>query len=307
MLTSARALGFLLAAAALLPVPLQAEEAERKRGPWVWGLSGGAVHQFESELKDEPGDFSVTRGFLQASLGYAWDRRTSVSLSLGAGVSNYDFSSEATIEGEQPWEQIEDYRISLPVRFSPSERTDVIIIPSLRSYAEANASLEDGRTEGALAGISWRVSDSLAIGPGFGWFSQLGGGSEAFPILVIDWKITEKLRLGTGSGLAASQGPGLTLSYALTDSWNIGLSGRYERIRFALEDRAGRAGGIGQEKSLPLVLQAIWAPNPGVSFSILAGAEFEGSLKLEDDQGQRLARSDFAVAPVLGLTFSARF
>ena len=151
------------------------------------------------------------------------------------------------------------------------------------------------------------VNDSLSIGPGFGWFTQLGGGSEAFPILVIDWKITEKLRLNTGSGLAASQGPGLTLSYALTDSWNIGLSGRYERTRFALEDRPGRSGGFGQEKSLPLVLQATWAPNPGMSFSVLAGAEFEGSLRLEDDQGERLASSEFDVAPVAGLAFSARF
>ena len=307
MCTSTRARGLLLAAMALMPLTLQAEESEVKRGPWVWNLAGGAVHQFESDLKDEEGQFSVSRGFLQGGLGYAWNRRTSVSLSFGAGVSNYDFSSEATIEGEQPWEQIEDYRVSLPVRFSPTERTDVIIIPSLRSYKEADATLSDGRTEGALAGISWRINDSLSIGPGFGWFTQLGGGSEAFPILVIDWKITEKLRLNTGSGLAASQGPGLTLSYALTDSWNIGLSGRYERTRFALEDRPGRSGGFGQEKSLPLVLQATWAPDPGLSFSVLAGAEFEGSLRLEDDQGERLARSEFDVAPVAGLAFSARF
>jgi len=292
---------------AILCSSLYAAETERKASPWRWGVSGGVVHQFDVDLNDAVGDFNVSRGFVQGSLSYGWNRRTSVSLSLGAGRSNYEFSPEATIEGEQPWEQIEDYRISLPVRFSPSESTDVLIIPSVRTYAESNASLSDGRTEGVLAGMSWIVTESFSIGPGFGWFSELGGGSRVFPILVIDWKITEKLRLATGQGVAASQGPGLTLSYKLAEKWSLGLSGRYERTRFALEDRPSRSGGIGEERSLPLVFQLSYVPSPLVSLTALAGAEFDGRLRLEDNQGQRIAQTDFKTAPMVGLAFSARF
>lgn len=97
------------------------------------------------------------------------------------------------------------------------------------------------RTEGGLAGSSWGLSESLSIGPGLGWFSEIDGGSSAFPILLIDWKITDKWRLNTGRGLAASQGPGLTLNYQLAERWPLGLTGRYEKTRFALGDNPLRA------------------------------------------------------------------
>jgi len=74
----------------------------------------------------------------------------------------------------------------------------------VQTFAETNANLKDGRAKGVLAGFSWKFSESLSLGRGFGWFSELGGGSIAFTILVIDWKITEKWRLPTGRGLAAA-------------------------------------------------------------------------------------------------------
>ncbi|MEH6590078.1 MAG: hypothetical protein V7746_07485 [Halioglobus sp.] len=285
----------------------RATETTREFGPWVWGVSGGAVQQFDTDFSDGPGEFNVSRGFLQGSLGYAWDRRNTVSFSVGAGRSSYDFSSEATIDGQEPWDRVEDYRISVPVRFSPTERSDVIVIPSVRSYAQSGASLNDGRTEGVLAGISWKISDSLTIGPGVGWFSELGGGSNVFPIVVIDWKITEKWGLTTGRGMAASQGPGLTLNYQLSKKWQFGLTGRYEKTRFALDDDTSISGGFGEDQSLPLLLTLGYSPWPMTSVTAIVGAEFEGSLSLEDDKGKEVAGSDYKTAPVLGLTFSSRF
>lgn len=308
---SIQSLSFLLLAG-LFCVSSQAAEdqpatSERNVGPWVWSLSGGIVHQFDTDLSDADGEFSVSRGFIQGSLGYAWNRRTSVSVSLGAGNTNYDFSRAATIDGEAPWEQIEDYRISVPIRFSPSERSDVLIIPSVRTNAESGADHSDGRTEGVLAGFGWKFSESLTLGPGFGWFSEISGGSRVFPILVIDWKITEKWALSTGQGTAASQGPGLTLNYQLAEKWRLGVSGRYEKTQFVLEDTDARAGGVGEEKSLPLVFVATYSPGPMTSFSAIVGAEFEGKLRLEDSRGNRIASTDFDTAPVIGLAFSSRF
>ncbi len=77
----------------------------------------------------------------------------------GRGGTNYDFSSEATIDGRQPWDEIEDYRISLPVRFSPSERSDVIIIPSVRTNAESGARVAAFRAYSR----AWAGSFSLSI------------------------------------------------------------------------------------------------------------------------------------------------
>lgn len=292
----------------LITIPgLQAAESKQQFGPWVWGLSGGAVHQFDADLSDADGEFNVTRGVVQASLGYAWDRRTSVSLSLGAGNSDYDFSPLATIDGQQPWEKIEDYRISLPVRFSPTENSNIIFIPSVRTAKESGASATAGRTEGFIGGMSWKLSETLTIGPGMGWFSEVGGGSNAFPILVVDWKITDKLSLSTGRGLAVSQGPGLTLDYQVAKKWRLGLSGRYEKSRFALSGDAAGAGDVGEDRSLPLVFSLNYSPWPRTSITAMWGAEFDGSLRLEDEQGRRIAKSDFDTAPVFGLSFSSRF
>ncbi|TDG11876.1 hypothetical protein E2F43_16035 [Seongchinamella unica] len=302
-----RFLSFLCCALALAGGGVQADESSKaNRGPWVWGVSGGTLHQFDTDLKQAEGSFSVNRGFLQLSAGYAWDQRNSASLSLGWGTSNYVFDDGARIEGLRPWKRIEDYRISLPVRFNIGERADFIAIPSIRSYAEAGASLRDGRTEGLIAGMGWRFSDTLTIGPGFGWYSELGGGSNAFPIVVVDWRITERLSLQTGRGLAASQGPGFTLAYQLNKRWNLSALARYEKIRFALDE--GESGAaIGEDRSAPLLLSLDYSPWSMTRASLFVGAELNGELNLETGRGREIASSDYETAPLIGFSFRSRF
>lgn len=299
--------GFFLALL-LAPFSLQAQsDNDQKFGPWVWGVQGGAVQQFETDMSNKDGAFSVSRYFIQPSLGYAWDRRNSVSLSFGVGESNYDFSSDARIEGLEPWDRIREYQLSLPIRLSTGENSNAIIIPSVRINAESGADLSDGRTEGVLAGLSWKLSDTLTIGPGFGWFSELGGGSSAFPIIVVDWDITEKLALTTGPGLASSRGPGLGLNYALRDKWTLGLSARYEKVRFALDDEGSSKGSFGEDKSLPLVFSVKHSPWPMTSLSAFVSSDFAGDLTLEDSKTRELASSEYDTAFSLGLVFSSRF
>ena len=282
-------------------------DAKREYGPWVWGIQGGAVYQSETDFSDAEGDFSISRFFVQPSFGYAWDRRNSVSLSLGFGDSDYDFAAGGNIEGLNPWGRIRDYRVALPMRFSPTDKTNAIIIPSIRSDAEDGASLDDGRTQGVLAGVGWKFSDTLTLGPGFGWFSELGGGSAAFPIIIVDWAITEKISLSTGRGLAASQGPGLDLNYKLNDKWTVGLSGRYERVRFALDDDSASEGAFGEDKSLPLLVSVRYSPWPMTSVSAFVGSDFEGELTLEDSNTDTLANSEYDVAFSFGFVFRSRF
>ena len=136
-------------------------EERGKRGPWVFGVAGGALHQFETDLKEAEGAFSVSRGFAQLSVGYAWDRSNSISLSVGYGSSDYDFVDDATISGNVPWGRIEDYRLSVPIRFAPVEQASVIVIPSVRSYADADARRSDGQTEGLIAGMGWKIFEGV--------------------------------------------------------------------------------------------------------------------------------------------------
>ena len=292
---------------ALLSSAVFAQGTRQVDDQWVWSAAGGAVHQFSANLSDGPGDLSVTRGFLSAGMGYAWSRDSSVSVSLGIGTSDYDFRSGALIDGRKPWGRIRDYRLSVPVRFAPTEKMSVIVIPSIRTHAESGASLRDGRTEGMLGGFSWKFSDTLSIGPGFGWFSDVGDESNVFPILLVDWKITQSLSLSTGRGLAASQGPGLSLNYELDRKWTLGLMARYEKTRFSLKQRENRSAGVGEDSSMPLYMVASYSPWPMTSMTALAGVDIGGTMSLEDGQGQRLAKTDIDTAIVFGVTFQSRF
>ena len=284
-----------------------AQETRQAFGPWVWSVAGGAVHQFSTDFSDSEGDVSITRTFVEGGLGYAWDRNTSVSLSLAAGSSDYNFSSDALIEGRKPWGRIEEYRLSVPIRFSPTEKMRAIIIPSVRTFAESGASTSDGRTEGFIGGFSWKFSDTLTLGPGMGWFSDLGDDSIAFPVILVDWKITDSLSLNTGRGLAASQGPGLSLNYQLNKAWTLGLTARYEQTRFVLEEREGRSAQIGEDSSTPLLLVASYNLWPMTNLSAFVGVELGGSFKLEDGRGGEIAETDLDTATVIGFAFQSRF
>ena len=292
---------------ALSSATVFAQGTRQIQDQWIWSAAGGAVNQFSADLSDGSGDLSVTRGFLSAGVGYAWSRDTSASVSLGIGTTDYDFSSGTLIDGRKPWGRIREYRLSVPVRFSPTEKMSVIVIPSIRTHAESGASLRDGRTEGMLGGFSWKFSDTLSIGPGFGWFSDVGDESNVFPILLVDWKIAESLNLSTGRGLAASQGPGLSLNYELDQKWMLGLTARYEKTRFSLKKQQDRSAGVGEDSSMPLYLVASYSPWPMTSMTALAGVDIDGTLSLEDGNGQRIAKTDIDTAMVLGFSFQSRF
>ena len=161
--------------------------------------------------------------------------------------------------------------------------------------------------EGLLAGISWRLGERLVLGPGFGWFTEPGDSINAFPVVIIDWAITPRLTLGTGRGLAASQGPGLTLSYRFGQNWTLGLTGRYEKVRFAVQRDDAPEVGIGQDKSFPLLLTLDYSPWPMTHINLLLGAELNGELRLEDEQGSVLGDVNYEPAPLLGFSFRSLF
>lgn len=286
--------------------PAFAQEGKRPGGPWVYSLAGGVVNQFAADFSDGPGSVSVQRAFVEGSVGYAWDRSTSVSVSLGAGTTDYDFSSQTTIEGLTPWGRVQDYRLSFPVRFAPTDNTRAIVIPSVRTFAEAGASKGDGVSAGFIGGFSYRFSDTLSLGPGMGYFDDVGDETNAFPIILVDWKITDRLSLNTGSGLAASQGPGITLNYQVNSRWSAGLTARYEQTRFSLKQR-NRNSTVGEDASAPMLLILNYSPWPMTSVTAVLGVELNGTMSMEDDSGRNVSDSDLDTAIVAGLTFSSRF
>jgi len=286
---------------------LPAGAQQQKTSPWYFTVDGLGVHQSEADFGDSTGGFARDSWFVRAAVDYALSRRDSIGLSVGGGAYSYDFNDASGFGGGEPWDKVDDFRITLNGRFGFGENGTIFIAPTLRFNGEKDASFSDGRTWGLFAAMAWKLRDDLTIGPGIGVFSRLEDGTKVFPVLAIDWDISERWNLSTGSGIASSQGPGLTLSYELNDDWSFGVTGRYENVEFRLDDKGMAAGGVGRDQSIPLVFSARLSPNDRMNFAAFAGLEFNGKLKIKDAAGDLLEESDYDPALLFGAAFEFRF
>ena len=282
-----------------------AEEA-KESSDWRLTLDGGGVKQFESSL-DTGGEFDVDRYFVQfsatRSFGSAWNS----GLSLGFGESRYGFSGYSGLGAIDPWSNIREFRISIPVRYRSGNNWTYIGIPTLRYSGESGASASDSQKWGLLAAAAYRFSDRLTIGPGFGVFSDIDDSTDLFPIVFVDWKLSDTLSLNTGRGLAATRGPGVALNWTPTSTWRFSLEARYEKTQFRLDETGPIPSGLGQDRSIPVAIAATYRPSADVELTLLGGWEFAGELRLEDSDGNRLAESDYDSAPFAGAVARFRF
>lgn len=283
-------------------VAASALHAQPRTG-WVFQTEGLIAHYGDTDLEDG-GEVSSTRTALRFSALYLFDTGPAAGVSVSVGQQDYDFGSGAT----RLWDDINGFSVSAPLRFDFGDTGRAFVAPSARWAYEDGASKSDSVTYGAFAGVSWQVTDNLRIGPAFGAFSELeGGGISAFPAILVDWDIAERWNLSTGSGIGATQGPGLRLGYAYSDTVSLSIDARVEDAEFRLDKSGLAPGGIGKDRSFPVVLALDYNPNPGLSVSVFAGAAFEGELELEDSSGNRVSKQDYDTAPIAGFAFRLRF
>jgi hypothetical protein len=271
-----------------------------------WTLQAGVVHQSSASL-DEGGDMSAGRYFVSGGLGKVFGGRWRLGVSLNYGEDRYNFSGSNGFGALDPWDRTRELQFSMPLQYFTNQGWTVYAIPSVRFNAQSGASLNDGKIGGLIAGASYRVNDTLTIGPGVGVFSEIEDSTNFFPILIIDWKITDTLSLETGSGSAASRGPGLQLRWQTASNWEFAFGGRYEKTRFRLDDKGPAPDGVGQDKAFPLFALAEYALGKDTKVSLIGGAEVSASMRLEDSKGNLITDSNLSTAPFFGATFQTRF
>lgn len=280
----------------------QAPDDFTNTSPWVFSVQGGAIHQFDTDL-DSGGDFSVTRGYVEPGISYVLGPLGSVGVTLGYGYSDYNFSSASFA----PWSEVNDLSFSIPIRWAVSPDFQIFAAPSLRFDWESGADIGDGFTGGAILGAGWQVSETLFIGPGAGIFSGLEEDTNVFPVLVLNWQISDGLALRTGSGLGASRGPGLALEWDASQDWSFGLGGRYEEVRFKLDDQGIAPDGVGEDRAVPIFFTANWDGAENASLTAIAGVETAGRLTVENTARQVVSRTDYDPGLFLGFAFRVRF
>lgn len=297
----------------LFPSIVSSEEtarqgAERPQGGWSSSARGGAVYQFDTDL-DEGGSYSSTRYNIQAGQSYSWSRKDSVTLALSYGYDDYNFTDGKSdgIAYGTPWEGVHSISLSTPMRMGVSQNWSAFIIPSLRSTGESGADFSKTVTGGAFAGATYRFGKRLTIGPGIGVVTQLEESASIFPVLLINWKITDKFSLETGRGLAATLGPGLTLGYKASPKLKLAIGGRYEKLRFRLDEDGSVADGIGEDSSFPLFASCTYNVTPKASISLVGGLEIGGELIVENSKGYSIIEESSDPGVFTGATFNMRF
>jgi len=278
-------------------LPAAAQMPDRS---YVFAVDGLAAAQGQADI-DGGGSFTANRLYGRAGGLYLFDGG-SAGFFVSTGRIDYDFSDTVA-----PWGEVRDIGLSIPVRFTAG-RADIFMAPSLRYDYEDGAERDDGQTAGAFLGVAWRFSDSLSLGPALGVFSELESDDlNIFPAILVDWDITDRARLSTGPTIGATQGPGLAFDYAVTEKLRLGLAGRYENIRFRLDDDGPAPGGVGQDSSFPLVVTLDYEPFPGSRLAAFAGAELGGELRIEDASGRLVETRDYDPAPIVGVAFRFGF
>ncbi|PSL20028.1 hypothetical protein CLV88_10487 [Shimia abyssi] len=271
--------------------------AQQRGAGWSWVVDGLAVYQFEADLSGG-GTFSANRQFLRAGALYRDLEGTSYGVLASYGQLDYDFA------GPAPWGNVTDFRVSAPVRFTFGETGAVFVSPQVRWDYESGASASDSMTYGVFGGVSWKINPNLRIGPAMGVFSELGtNGVEIFPALLVDWDIADRWNLSTGAGLGASQGPGVSLTYEASDTVNVSLITRSEKVRFLLDNSGVAPGGVGEDSSVPVVMSVEFKPSRALTLSAFAGAEFDGRLQLENTAGSVVSSQSYDPAPIAGFSF----
>jgi hypothetical protein len=302
---SPRPLIALLAALMLIP-PLVWSADAPSRDP---GLSVEALadHQWGADI-DGGGSFSLDETAIRVSLSHGFTNDVRLGLNLGYGETWYDFNrAGAGLGAQAPWSSIRTARVGISLNSRIGERWTLFAVPSLRWAAEHGASLDDGAFGGVMVAASYRFSDRLSIGPGFGAFAEIEDDTSVFPLLAVDWRITDTLSLRTGGGLAATRGPGVLLEWRPSEPWTLSLGARYEKERFRLDDQGAAVDGVGQDRSVPVFFAATRNLGASASLSLIAGAKTRGNLRLEDARGKKIDAADYETAPFAGGAFKLRF
>ena len=299
---------WLVFAAMAVPGRIDAQSTEpagRDRSKTMIRFSYTPIYQFETDL-DSGGSFDVQRHFLRFDASRFIDRHWTVGLGLSLDYERWNFSGIKGLAGVDLWDEIFRPGVSLPVFYSTGGKWRFGIIPSVEFAGASGAEASESLSYGAVLSAAYAVRPDLMLGLGTGIYERLDQ-SEVFPFVVIDWKISETLRL-TNPFRAGPVGPaGLELVYAPDDSWEAGLGGAYRSYRFRLDDSSAVADGIGEVDFWAPFLRMGWRMGEHYRLDINAGAMLNGSITIEDENGNQLGESDYDAAPFVGLTLKGQF
>ena len=253
------------------------------------------------------------------SFGWAW-ASASVSLikpvssatTVGASI-RYDsqFWNWSNMEsygngGKSPWSTINTPALSLIYSHKLDSDWKLNLVPTLESSAEQGANLNDSLTYGTIFSASKQLSPTLNLGLGTGIFRQIDT-NRIFPYLVIDWKISDRWNLNNPFPGGPTGGAGLELTYSATTNFKVSGGAAYRSYRFRLNNSGPYAGGVGQNKFIPVFAKFSYAFDRTTILDLYTIANVGGSISATNVNGNTAFSTNYKTAPAIALNLIKRF
>jgi hypothetical protein len=267
----------------------------------------GFGYRTDADIDDHNGEFNETRGSVTGMGIISVNDKWTFNPILSYRFSLYDFSDGP--DGDL-WDDIHTVRFTPLVQYKLDEKWTIFGGPSAGFSAESDADITTAWTFGAIAGVRYKVSETLTVGGGLGVFSQIEDDPSILPLLIVNWQITERLDLRAGfSEVAAAGGLGAELGYKLNEKWTVGGGLQFQKKRFRLsEDSSAPApDGVGEDTSVPIYAKVGWHPSTDVALELMAGINAAGNVRVEDDDGDKLADEDYDPSAIFGVRLLFNF
>jgi hypothetical protein len=292
------------AGAIALILPVAASAQAPGAGPNSF-ISVTPITETDADL-DLGGDVSASGVLVRAGTSTSFGGGLRAGISLSYDYFDYSFSNPAAFGGVAPWDVVQRYGFALPVQFRVSSEWMFGVTPSVDWFRENGAQTSDALAWGAIFSATRLFADGNRIGLGVGAYDQIEETS-IFPFLIVDWRLGERWRLINPLQSGPTGGAGLELDYDFGGGWSLGVGFSFREYRFRLSQDGPVPDGIGEQRGRPIFLRGTYAIGPSAALYLYAGVLTAGKLIVEDRNGNLLREEEFDPAPLIALTFVARF
>jgi len=289
----------------LLSLAAPAQSQPLPVGATVTSFSLTGFNQFRTDMS-QGGNFELYELDARLRVMRQFSSEWAAGFSVSYGYDRWTWRNPVGVAAQAPWGGISTPSVGLALQYSPTPGLRFGFNPSIEWAGEDGVGTKSSAIYGAVLSASNTFSKDLTLGVGAGVFRELGE-NKVFPFLVINWKITDQLTLRNPLPAGPAGGAGLELAYAINSNWSIGAGGAYRKYRFRLNDSGPFAGGIGQNRMIPLFARVSYAFTPKTSLDFYAVAVTSGNVQAQSADGQSSFNTGYDTGLGLAINFSHRF
>lgn len=270
-------------------------------------VSVTGINQFNTSL-NTGGNFGWSSAGATLNLLKPISAATSIGVSVRYGSQFWNWSNMNSYGygGKSPWTTISTPALGLSYSHKLDSDWRLNFIPTIESSAETGANLNNSLTYGAIFNGSKQLSPTLNLGLGTGVFRQIDT-NRVFPFIVIDWKISDRWNLNNPFPGGPAGGAGLELTYKVTSDFKVSGGAAYNSYRFRLNDSGPYAGGVGQNKFIPVFAKFSYAIDRTTALDLYTLANMGGSVTAINTNGNTALSTNYRTAPAVALNLVKRF